>query len=287
MITPEKNTSENLEIIILQNEVKLLEKKIELNKENYKTLYEGSVNATNQHSEQLSNQISAGSLTVDFIALVFTVGGIALALYIQDLSKKMIRLSKKVEESKKEIETTTVNQYLKFKRAETVSILERLNEVPEDITNLSILLLSRDLLPEDYYLLKKAYFEARKKKYRSNDEYITLFAQHFPYESFNDAEIRETFIESFDDQIRLMFTRDIKNLFEGFVRYIKETGFESDSNKVVIKKVINSLYSSVHKVQIDDLKLKLARANILFDKFYSIATQENKAEEFSKWLLAN
>jgi hypothetical protein len=216
-------------------QIKNIEEKIFDLKDNYRLLYDGAKN----QNDQLGNQISfAGYLLAGF-SFVFTILGLFLGLYINRQSKKVTEMKEIVMATKKVIDGHSADLYKKLKREETLNLLFRLQEVPDDITNICPLLLSRDLLEADYVSLRTPYLKIKSLIPLNRDaknNYMVLLLQHFPYEALKDSEIKEDITKSINlTHIEIMFNRDIKNFFYQILRYLKEFNIDSEENKTIIQ----------------------------------------------------
>ena len=204
-------------------QIENIEDKIIDLKDDYRLLYGGAKN----QNDQLGNQISFASYLLGGFSFIFTVLGIFLAWYINRQYEKIKEIKDAVESTKKYINEHNKELYEKIKRDETVELLNRLKEVPEDISNICHLLLSRDLLEEDYPCLKESYLKIKEDVFNGQaiDDYIILLTQHFPYQSLKDADLKTKIISYINlPLINNMFDRDIKNLFKQILKYLKEFG---------------------------------------------------------------
>lgn len=208
-------------------------------KNNYRLLYDGAKN----QNDQLSNQIS-------YSGYILTVLGLLLAWYINRQYEKIKEMKEIVEKTKEYIDENDKELYEKIKRDETVGLLNRLKEVPEDVSNICSLLLSRDLLEEDYECLKKAYLKAKEGDSIKNvtDQYIVLLMQHFPYLSLKDSDLRAEMITYINvSLLNNMFERDVSNLFGEIFKYLKEFGVTDEENKTIIKNLFKGYFDSRFK----------------------------------------
>lgn len=207
-------------------------------KENYRLLYDGAKN----QNDQLSNQIS-------FFSYVFTILGIFLAVYVSIQYEKIKKMKEIVEDTRRYIDEHNRQLFVQIKRDETVELLNRLIDVPEDISNISPLLFSRDLLEEDYIYLKAAYYNIGNHDLRTDKGlYITLFMQHFPYQCLKDIDLKTEMISNINVcELDNMFNRDIENLFDEVFKYLKEFGINDNQNRTIIKNLFYSLSLSNFK----------------------------------------
>ena len=163
----------NLENTSTKNQINELNQKInELNQD-----YEKQEKVNEKTFESISNQISAASLNLTIFGILFSVAAIGLGLYVTFIERKIVLIREEnkslLSETKlvkdevvkinTQIQKDIYGLFLKIKREETVHILERLIKIPEDISNLSQQLLSRELEKEDYLILKEAYLKLKEK----------------------------------------------------------------------------------------------------------------------------
>lgn len=119
-------------------------------------------------------------------------------------------LKKEVEETNKQINNDLSSIYVKLKREETISLLKRLVDVPEDISNISPLLFSRELLEEDFDLLVDAYKKIKETGHNAKISlYSLVFFQHFAGRSLRVAELADYFKDNFEFLISQSFKNDI------------------------------------------------------------------------------
>jgi hypothetical protein len=212
-------------------------------KDNYRLLYDGAKN----QNDQLGDQISFAGYLLSGFSFIFTILGLFLAWYINRQYEKIKEMKDIVENTKKYIDKHNDELYKRIKREETLSLLTRLEEVPEDITNICPLLLSRDLLIEDFSRIRVSYLKTRGDSFDRSvtDQYIILLMQHFPYQSLKDVDIRTDIIPYINGRLLYnMFNRDIKNLFEQTFKYLKEFGISSEENKIIIMKLFYHYFKS-------------------------------------------
>lgn len=223
-----------------------IENKIIDLKENYKLLYEGLKN----QNEQLGNQISFASYFLGIVSALFTFGGIFLAWFINRQYDKIKNMSDIVGSTKKYIDEHNKELYKKIKRDETIDLLNRLKEVPEDVSNICSVLLSRDLLIEDYEDLKESYSKVKEIGFPGNTkyEYTMILLQHFPYQSLKDAELKIDIIPFINrHSLNNMFDGDTRHLFKEVFRYLKEFGISNEQNKTIIKNLFYGCFNSRFK----------------------------------------
>lgn len=179
----------------------------------------------------IANEISAINTMLVAFTIVTGVLGIILGVYLSILQRKVsrmkkdiedkeaeiIELAKKVENTDNKIQSDIHGLYKRLREEETMTLLERLKEEPEDIKNLSELLLARSIGDEGYPILKSAYLkllEIGKTPNNldgDNETYMILFFQHFMSQSLMDNDIREDLRRNFNNACKCAFKRDIIN----------------------------------------------------------------------------
>jgi hypothetical protein len=246
-------------------------------KDNYQLLYDGAKDQNNQ----LSNQISFAGYLLGGFSFILTIFGFFLALFINRQYEKIKEMKDIVENTKKYIDKHSEDLYKRIKRNETVDLLNRLKEIPEDITNICPLLLSRNLLEEDFLCLKDSYLKTKNNTFDRgvSDQYVILLTQHFPYESLKDIDTKTDIISYINGSLlRNMFNCDVENLFDQVFKYLKETGINSEENKTIIKKLFYHFYKSKFYTNI---KLRESIKEIIFKSRLSLIDISSIAKEQS------
>ena len=172
----------------------------------------------------IANEIAASDRFLSVASIVLAAVSIVLGAYItwcqarvakikKEVEKKeedLLLLRAEVETTNKQINTDLSSLYKRLRREETITLLKRLIDVPEDIDNISGLLLSRDLFDEDFKLLLQAFSklpEDARKEYV--DDYRGLFFQHFAGLSIKEERLRSMFIDGFEEMLSLCFRNDV------------------------------------------------------------------------------
>jgi hypothetical protein len=253
----------NDSILIEQNQLK-----IEQLNESFDELqekYEYQIRINDQTLNSISNQISATTYNLSIFALLFGVLAIGLGVYVTWVERKIIKLRdeneallKQTKQTKSEV--VAINEliqkdiyglFLKIKREETTHILNRLVKIPEDISNLSQELLSRELKQEDFTLLKKAYLKLKSKPKKetkpgyislsgdNKTSYLLLFFQHFLDLSLKDEEINNDLLDHYSRAIDCSFENDVLKSTEDFVKALVDLGYQTK------EKEINSFFTGI------------------------------------------
>lgn len=296
VVSQEKDSTD---IQILQKEMLLLNKDLDNTKESYKNFYE----AATAQDGQLSSQISWTNGIIGIASLLLTILGVFLGFFIEKRYRAVKNMNTVMEKLKKETEDYIENNakgfYDKLKRAETNNYLDRLVEIPEDITNLAPALLSRDLASDDFKKLKAAFRKLTLKNTRTSSHlqsiplYIIVFIQHFFRQFLLDSEMGPMTVglmnmeETSEVVFNKFFDVDIKKLFRELFRYIGEPNAESEIKKAIVPAVFFCYYKSEHKNTTDvvDFIKNLIKNNKTADDIVDMAKIGHEAEsEYIKWL---
>lgn len=269
-------------------QIKNIDEKIFELKDNYKLLYEGAKN----QNDQLSNQISFAGYLLGGFSLFFTALGFFLSWYINRQFEKIKEMKNTVENVRKAIEGHTTDLYQKLKREETQNLLNRLEEVPEDITNICNLLLSRDLIETDYIYLRNPYLRIKKNRpldVNAEENYMILFMQHFPYKALKDSDIKEDMIININSSnLNNMFSKDIKNFFDQILKYLKESNIDDPQNKIIIQNLFYNYSKSRFKDNVElqnYIKEILSKNSIQTTLLISILKEKNLTDaDYLTWL---
>ena len=163
--------------------------------------------------------------------IVFALVGIFLSFYITWLKNRIskmndniaekeqeiISLAKIVEETDKKIQSDISGLYAKLRDEETMTLLRRLEEEPQDISNLSHLLLARPLSEKGFSIIKRAFMKLKSlgpvidegNIISYGQQYTILFFQHYLRESVLDDDLRPELIKDFDCCMECAFKQDI------------------------------------------------------------------------------
>lgn len=296
----------NLENTSTKNQINELNKKInELNQD-----YEKQEKVNEKTFESISNQISAASLNLTIFGILFSVAAIGLGLYVTFIERKIVLIREEnkslLSETKlvkdevvkinTQIQKDIYGLFLKIKREETVHILERLIKIPEDISNLSQQLLSRELEKEDYLILREAYLKLKEKVSKKDDgdeeddidefnfdskidylnSYKLLFFQHFLDLALKDPIINEDLIDYYNDSVNCAFENDILKSTTDFMDAIMEIGFKSKAEEInaFIKALSQSDFQTFDAVYQIIFKILQTRENHF--KFFNLLNDDKE-----------
>ncbi|MEJ7740591.1 MAG: hypothetical protein WKF97_24505 [Chitinophagaceae bacterium] len=228
--------------------IKELEKEIETER-----------NINDKTFNSISTQISAASLTLTIMGIAFTVIAIIVGVYVTYVERKIIkigeenkgllnkneRIKKDVEDLNRLIQGDIQGLYEKLKRQETIDLIDRLNKVPKDVSNISTLLLSRELHTEDFDKLRKAYQKLNNVGSSYKDDYKLLFFQHFLTLTLKDEDLKKEILDYIPTAIRCSFENDILKSTHDFIVAVIDKGLNNFKNE--INKYFVGLSSSEHK----------------------------------------
>lgn len=195
---------------------------------------------------------------------------------IHDATEKNV---KELQKLHKDIQNNMSELYARLRREETIVLLKRLDEIPEDIENLSDILLARELNDDDYSLLLSAYHnlierslelssvsnvvELREKNSKFailEESYALLFAQHFMGKSILNPELRDLlcvrfpifFDECFFRNDAEKSTRDFKDGLDA----MEDSQQQMELLKEFISAIVRSHYSrltELYKILLNNL----------------------------------
>jgi hypothetical protein len=285
-LTVSQKKIDSLQIFENKIEVDRLQKSfIDLEKK-----YDYQTKINEQTLNSISNQIGATSYNLSIFAFLFGLLAIILGMYVTWVERKIIKIREENESLLKETiktkeEVVSINQliqkdinglFLKIKREETIQMLNRLSKVPDDVSNLLTQLFSRELLEEDYPLLKKAYLKLEPSQNHTKNNYKLLFFQHFLDQSVKDEKIGPELINYYNNCVDCANLIDIIKSTEDFMKAIIDLGIQSKSKEInsYIKAISKSNFKDVtriYKLIFDSLKTRNDRF-----KFYEILSSDKE-----------
>lgn len=205
-----------------------------------------------RHFSVISNELSASDRFLVYFGVFLTLLSVFLGVFITTMQNKMKDMSIQVSDmeadiTKKRDEIVLIKEqinnhfdeyYNRIRRADTVSLLKRLDAVPQDISNLIRSLSARDLEPEDFDVLISAY----KKLVESGKEdapvdlagpsygfeYKVLFFQHFPGKAISEDFLRIRIQPEFKSLVSCCFDNDIKKSLSDIAPILHQTGLAFD-----------------------------------------------------------
>ena len=271
-----------------------------------------TVSAINTQVDGSNKLLNIWGIVISVLALLIAVAGFYLGYYIQQKAKtvkELTRQSKATEASvkriQKNIDTNLTAIYHKLRREETLYVLNRLQQIPEDVSNCSSLLLSRELDPSDYPLLLAAYKkllsleEEIKKTEVKNEEdffaslngveaqfevykslYRVLFFQHFMGLAINEDVLRQDLIDNFKELCGSAFHNDIEKstheLLAGLASNENQTKVE-----ILIKYILALSTSKYNDTRLYTEIISFTDLTVLTDIWQSVSSQQQSVAVFA------
>lgn len=239
----------------------------------------------------ISTQLDSSAHNLTIFSIIFTVFALILAIYVSVIERKIVKIHEESKEIKHAIENSVGTLYNKLKTEETRSILRRLSEVPEDVTNLGRSLLSRKLESEDEYNAIRNAFNKLLNKKSPKEKYLHYYRmilfQHFLYFPLynQDEKIIEELSNNYVELISDSFENDMKKSTEDFIRAIVDNGLSK--NKIQINKFMNAVGESsykddesIYETVFDSLNTARNRFN-----FYDYLSESDAKEKYEKTIL--
>lgn len=275
-----------------------------------------TVSAINTQVDGSNKLLNIWGIVISVLALLIAVAGFYLGYYIQQKAKtvkELTRQSKATEASvkriQKNIDTNLTAIYHKLRREETLYVLNRLQQIPEDVSNCSSLLLSRELDPSDYPLLLAAYKkllsleEEIKKTEVKNEEdffaslngveaqfevykslYRVLFFQHFMGLAINEDVLRQDLIDNFKELCGSAFHNDIEKstheLLAGLASNENQTKVE-----ILIKYILALSTSKYNDTRLYTEIISFTDFTVLTDIWQSVSSQKQSVAVFAHSIL--
>lgn len=274
-----KSYSQTVKDTTLEYRISKMENKLEsINKlnekfENIKDKLDYQEKINTQTLNNISTQLSASSYNLTLFSVLFAIVAIAVTFYVTYIERKIINMSEEnkkllaksekakneIEELNKLIQNDVYNLFLKIKREETIHIIDRLVEIPEDIGNVATVLLTRDLTSDDFLKLKKAYLKLENNKY--NEDYQLVFFQHFLHLALKDEKLQNDISNFIYGGIQYCFKNDIIKSTSDFASVLVEVGIEQFKKEINLffQGLSNSKhknYGEVYDVLFEQLKVR-------------------------------
>lgn len=224
----------------------------------------------------IANEISAVNTMLVAFTIGLTVVGVLLGIYITWLQQKVSKMSKNIEEKEqkiiclantveetdKKIHSDISGLYAQLRKEETMTLLHRLEEEPEDISNLVDLLLARPLDDDGFPILKKAFeklmaihLEVGKDVLVDSSletRYILLFFQHYLFQSILDDKLRSEVVKDLDSCMNCAFKHDIIKSTKDFCRALSNDDATFEKKQLLID-YLKALNQSKYK-DLEELK---------------------------------
>ena len=224
----------------------------------------------------IANEISAVNTMLVAFTIVFGIVGVLLGIYIswlqrkvskmsdniEEKEQKIILLAKTVEDTDNKIQSDISGLYAKLRKEETLTLLHRLEEEPEDISNLADLLLARPLDDNGFPILKKAFeklmaihLEVGKDVLVDSSletRYVLLFFQHYLFQSILDDKLRTEVVKDLDSCMNCAFKHDIIKSTKDFCRALSNEDATFEKTQLLID-YLKALNQSKYK-DLEELK---------------------------------
>lgn len=275
-----------------------------------------TVSAINTQVDGSNKLLNIWGIVISVLALLIAVAGFYLGYYIQQKAKTVKELTRQsmateasVKRIQKNIDTNLTAIYHKLRREETLYVLNRLQQIPEDVSNCSSLLLSRELDPSDYPLLLAAYKkllsleEEIKKTEVKNEEdffaslngveaqfevykslYRVLFFQHFMGLAINEDVLRQDLIDNFKELCGSAFYNDIEKstheLLAGLASNENQTKVE-----ILIKYILALSTSKYNDTRLYTEIISFTDLTVLTDIWQSVSSQQQSVAVFAHSIL--
>ena len=209
---------------------------------------EQTLNTSEQAFNKISTQLNVSTYWIAIFTAVFAIIGVIIGVYITTTSRKVAQNKKDadeirqsvekmldtvfkakedVEKIQKDIDNNIPEIYKKIKREETVSLLDRLVEFPEDINHIYPLLLTRKLQKEDFVKLKEAffnYFDLSSNDFGNEHKYDVLLFQNFLLSSIKDTVFNLRFNSIISNGFLFCSRKSIEESTSEFVKLLAQEG---------------------------------------------------------------
>lgn len=301
---------------LLHDKIIALEKHIQQTKEEIDKTFDYQMQCNEKAISSINASISGASyalmifgIIVAIVGTIVTLIGIGLGIYIArqvrnvthiaEQSKTTLNNHLRIRDEARELHGNIKNNmkqvYSDLKREETIALVDRLCEVPRDISNLASILASRTIPKELFSRMKRAYQSLSGDATASEAKvhYQLLFFQHFFSIAMFDEELQNEMADSYPESMQYCFKNDIIRTSEEFVEAIIKKGDLLDftdkikSYFIALKK--NSPFancSELHKPLYNILATKENRFGL-----YSILQLEAQLKDiaiiYGKFLLTN
>ncbi|MCL2247125.1 MAG: hypothetical protein FWC10_08475 [Lentimicrobiaceae bacterium] len=312
------NPNQDLRLDNKINNIKLELKGLEeeLNRLNEQLLFQQRL--SEQVINTVSVQLNASTRSLNLAVILFAIFVVFLGAYVTIMARRIENSKKDADQTKHDVERmlNVVSQtrrvvkktsddinnnitkiYQQIKREETISLLDRLVDIPEDVINIFKLLVSRELQSCDFTKLKQAYLKLKTisfgKEYEKTLEdekhnYQILLFQHFFVLSIKDVEIRQDINIIISDGIHCAFGNDLEKSTEEFVELLTQEGvkkFKNELNEYFKAFLACSLkeHKEIYKMFFENLKERRLRFE-LFDTINSDKTTRVAKMEYGRLL---
>ncbi len=301
----------------LQKEVADLTDNMHQTREEFDKKFDYQIQCNDKAINSVNTSISGASHALSFYGILLTVVGIVVGLLAISLGiyiSRQVKNVKDIEEESKavfdrhlkirdevrnldgNIKKNMTRLYSDLKIEETRALVERLVEVPEDVENLSEILLSREISEELFLRIKKAYQSLSEPDPRMlaccKQKYRIIFFQHFSGQSLFDRDLEDEMERDYPTLMDCSFVNDIMKASKDFITATIEEGDIFKYSEKIKKFFVGfqqSRYSgnlNLYKYIYDVLRDKENRFSL-----YSILQQEKRVvgvvNIFSEFLITD
>ena len=236
-----------------------------------------------------NNTVANGISTINTILVAATVFigvagliGIGISIYISKIEKKVSEMMKNIENKEKkisemmenieskekkiteldrQIQTDIRGLYAKLRKEETLALLRRLEEEPQDVVNIDNLLVARKLDEEGFLILKKAFSKLSSNPRSETDErdlltylgsYCVLFFQHYLYQAILDNDIQPKIIQFLKVCMGCAFKNDIIKSTKDFCKALSTDNTSFDKLTLLtdyLKALNQSKYKNLPEIK--------------------------------------
>lgn len=282
-ITPKVNAIEQ-RISTDEQEIALVKKELEL--------CEKEIAAVNEHvyraNEAVANQIAASSHTIQVWGIVIAILAFVFGFYVNRMWKQMeeaMGSAKMLQQLHADIQNNLQTIYAKLRREDTISLLKRLVDVPEDITNISRILLARTLEKEDFTILLEAYHNLiiRSAELSGETDVVKLRLKNSDFVNWEAAYALQ-FAQHFMD--KAVIVPDIRTIVQPrFKVLFNECFFRNDAEKSTIdfKQGVSSLGEGVQaELLADYIKAMSQSPYAIFRDWYKLLLSNLSERQLSE-----
>lgn len=274
-----------------------------------------------------NHNISIFSYIVAAIGIIIAIGSFAFGAYfskkteqilesvdkkrdeIDQLKQEITKIKDEAKGLNDEIKDNVDGLFNRLRRDDTISLLGRLVDVPEDIGNIFKMLLARKLHPSDFNLLLKAYTklmsenkESAEKKpilgMSQKEQYLLLFFQHFCGKSIQSSLLKDDVISHFFTALQCAFKIDVRNSLSSLVETLNNFDINGE-NESILAEYLVALNKSRHRTYTEPYQLivdncndtinlqsvwnKLVEQNVIIEPFGNLLSTKYRSDaEFVK-----
>jgi hypothetical protein len=231
-------------IIHLESQVSELSRRLQDTQSRLDQQYQQSISISQVSTSNIANMLTAGSISLAVFAFLLTIGSVGLALLvknyyekIRDISKTSLRQFELMDKFDKDIKNNMSNIYHGLQREEIEYIFRKLQSVPDDISHHVTKLLSVDLSPRYYNVIKDIYFQARDQPQVSGqciEDLFFVMMSHFLDQAMFDTQVYPLIANEIRVWIRGFFDNDFKKLLPPILNHYISKDIPFDEKMLVL-----------------------------------------------------